>query len=201
MRRFHALLFAVGLAAMPASAAAGPSHDSWSSPQIFEKYEWSTSKGRLGVMVMSLTPELRKHLGSAEDRGVLVAHVEAGTPAAKAGIAVGDLIVNVRGRAIGGAADILTALAEVTKGQPVVVEIVRDKKPVSLLATLVNDAGAPMPDPWSTLPRWIRETMKPLVAPDETEAPFEPHRSNVIEGDELGAATKGLARPSTMIRN
>ena len=90
MRRFRALLIAAGLAAMPASAAAGPFNDSWSSPQIFEKYEWSTSKGRLGVMVMSLTPELRKHLGAAEDRGVLVAHVEPGTPAASAGIAVGD---------------------------------------------------------------------------------------------------------------
>ncbi len=57
MRRFHALLIAAGLAAMPASAAAGPSHDSWSTPQVFEKYELSTSRGRLGVMVMSLTAE------------------------------------------------------------------------------------------------------------------------------------------------
>ena len=38
-------------------------------PQIFDKYELSTSRPRLGVMVMSLTPELRKHLGAAEDRG------------------------------------------------------------------------------------------------------------------------------------
>jgi membrane-associated protease RseP (regulator of RpoE activity) len=175
MRRFHALLFAAGLAAMPANAAAGPSNDSWSSPQIFEKYEWSTSKGRLGVMVMSLTPELRKHLGAAEDRGVLVAHVEPGTPAAAAGMAVGDVIVNVRGRAIGGAADVLTALADVAKGQPVAVDIVRDKKPVSLQATLASDAGARVSDPWSTLPRWIRDAMKPLVVPDETADPLEPH--------------------------
>jgi S1-C subfamily serine protease len=175
MRRFRALLIAAGLAAMPASAAAGPSNNSWSSPQVFEKYEWSTSKGRLGVMVMSLTPELRKHLGAAEDRGVLVAHVEPGTPAASAGIAVGDVIVNVQGRAIGGAADVLTALAHVAKGKPVAVEIVRDKKPLSLQATLANDAVSRMPDPWSTLPKWIRDTMRPLVAPDETAAPFEPH--------------------------
>jgi S1-C subfamily serine protease len=167
MRRFHALLIAAGLAAMPASAAAGPSNDSWSTPQIFEKYEWSTSKGRLGVSVMSLTPELRKHLGAAEDRGVLVAHVEPGTPAAAAGIAVGDVIVNVRGRVIGGAADVLTALAEVTRDQPVAVEIVRDKKPVSLQATLANDAASHVTAPWSTFPHWLRDMMKPPVLPDE----------------------------------
>lgn len=48
MRRFHALLIAAGLAAMPASAAGGPSNDSWSTPQVFEKYELSTAGAGLG---------------------------------------------------------------------------------------------------------------------------------------------------------
>src|SRR4051812_40693633 len=117
MRRFQALLIAAGLAAAPASAVASPSNHSWSTPQTFEKFELSTSKGRLGVMVMSLTPELRTHFGAAQDRGVLVAHVEPGTPAAAAGITVGDVIVEVRGKAIDGASDVLSALADVTKGQ------------------------------------------------------------------------------------
>ena len=160
MRRFHALLIAAGLAAMPALAAAKPSNDSWSTPQIFEKYEWSVGKARLGVTVMSLTPELRKYLGAAEDRGVLVAHVEPGTPAATAGIAVGDVIVNVRGRAITSAADILTALADVTKGQSVPVDLVRDKKLVSLQATVVNNATSQLSDP--ALPQWLCEMMSSL---------------------------------------
>ena len=160
---------------MPASAAAGPSHDSWSTPQVFEKYELSTSRGRLGVMVMSLTAELRKHLGAAEDRGVLVAHVEPGTPAAAAGIAVGDVIVSVQGRASGSAVDVLTALADVTRGQAVTVEIVRDRKPMSLRATLASDAASHVTDPaWSTLPQWLRDMMKPLVVPEEAASPFEP---------------------------
>ncbi|MEO6773924.1 MAG: PDZ domain-containing protein [Kofleriaceae bacterium] len=110
MRRFHALLIAAGLAAMPASAAAGPSNVSLSTSQVVEKVEFSKSRARLGVMVTSLTPELRKHLGATEDRGVLVAHVEPGTPAAAAGISVGDVIVNVRGRAIGDAVDVRSFL-------------------------------------------------------------------------------------------
>jgi len=176
MRRFHALLIAAGLAAMPASAAAGPSTDSWFTPQIFEKYELSTSRGRLGVMVMNLTRELRKHLGAAEDRGVLVAHVEPATPAAAAGIAVGDVIVSVRGRAISGAADVLGALADVSKNQRVSIELIRDKHPLSLQATLATDPSPRMADPaWQQVPQWLRDMMKPLVQPEETASPSEPH--------------------------
>ncbi len=165
MRRFHALLIAAGLAAMPASAAAGPSNDPWSTPQVFERYELSTSRARLGVMVMSLTPELRIHLGAAEDRGVLVAHVEPGTPAAAAGIAVGDVIVNVRGRAIGGAADVLTALADVPNDQAVAVDIVRDKKPLSLRVTATAPASQMKLPVW---PKWLRDLMTPFVTPTES---------------------------------
>src|SRR5512147_2865056 len=128
MRRIPALLCVAGLATAPASVAAGPSKDPWSTPQsnTVEKFEWSTAKGRLGLMVMSLTPELRKHFGAAEDRGVLVAHVEPSTPAAAAGIAVGDVIVGVRGHKVDAAPDVLSALADVTKGERVTVELLRD---------------------------------------------------------------------------
>jgi membrane-associated protease RseP (regulator of RpoE activity) len=172
MRRFQALLIVAGLAAAPASAVAGPSHDSW-SPQTFEKFEFSTSKGRLGVMVMSLTPELRKHFGAAEDRGVLVAHVEPGTPAAAAGITVGDIIVEVRGKVIDGASDVLSALAELKKGQHATIEVVRDGKPRSIEATLSNDPSPNLFDPnWSGM-RWLQELMKPLEPQKQTASPFE----------------------------
>ena len=68
MKILNALLIAGGLAAMPASVAAGPCTDS-------EHLEFSTGKARLGVYVMSLTPELRKHFGAGDD-GVMVARVE-----------------------------------------------------------------------------------------------------------------------------
>ena len=168
MRRFHALLMAAGLAAMPASAAARPS-DSWSPPTVFEKYERSPSRPRLGVMVMSLTPELRKHFGALEDRGVLVAHVEPGTPAAAAGVTVGDVIVTVRGRTVADATDVTMALADVPRDQRVAVGIVRDKQPRSLEATLGGEASARATGPaWSNLPPWLRDFMQPFVQPAET---------------------------------
>lgn len=167
MRRFQALLIAAGLEAASASAAADPSKDSWSTPQTFDKFEWSTSKGRLGVMVMSLTPELRKHFGAAEDRGVLVAHVEPGTPAAASGIAVGDVIVEVHGNGIDRASEVLSALADVHKGQNVSIAVVRDGKPRSLQATMADDPLPNLLDPkWSGM-RWLQDLMKPFAQPQE----------------------------------
>ena len=64
MRPIPALLCVAGLAAAPARVAAGPSSDPWSTAQTqtAERFEWSTAKGRLGVMVMGLTPERAKQI-------------------------------------------------------------------------------------------------------------------------------------------
>jgi predicted metalloprotease with PDZ domain len=118
-------------------------------------------------MVMSLTPELRTHFGARDDRGVLVAHVEPGTPAATAGLHVGDVIVEVRGQKIDDASDVLAALADQGTGQKVEVAIVRDGKPRTLDATLTNNASAwanPMQD------NWFRDWFAPLEQPPASDA-------------------------------
>lgn len=160
MRRIPALLCVAGLATAPASVAAGPSNDpsSTTQSQTVEKLEWSTAKGRLGVMVMSLTPELRKHFGAPEDRGVLVARVESGTPAATAGIEVGDIVVDVAGKKIDAAPDVLSALADVGRGEHAKIELVRNGKSRTLDATLADNGMASMM--WS--PMWLRDWPKLL---------------------------------------
>jgi membrane-associated protease RseP (regulator of RpoE activity) len=170
MRPIPALLCVAALAAAPASAVAGPSNDP--RPTV-ETFSWSTSKGRLGVMVMSLTPELRKHFGAPDDRGVLVAHVEPGTPATQAGIEVGDVIVEVRGRKIDSAADVLSALDDVGKGEHVKITVLRDRMSRSVDATLTDKA--PANASWSA--PWLRDWMKPFDEPTwfgDWPKPLEP---------------------------
>jgi membrane-associated protease RseP (regulator of RpoE activity) len=168
MRRIPALLCVVaGLAAAPASVTAGPSTDPGSTArsQTVEKLEWSTAKARLGVMVMSLTPELRMHFNAPEDRGVLVARVEPSTPAATAGIEVGDVIVAVRGEKIDAAPDVLSALADVRAGAHATIELVRDGKSRTLDATLADSV------PTSTMsPLWLGDWIRAY----DTHHPFVP---------------------------
>lgn len=166
MRRLQALLITAGLAVAPSVAIAGPDHPNQGKPTVdstFEKVEWSTGKGRLGVMVMSLTPELRTHFGAQGDRGVLVAKVEPKSPAAAAGIQVGDVLVDVRGHTIDDAADVTSALGLAKKGDTVAIQVLRDKKPVTLQVKLQDDASA-MNEPLPSLD-WLRDWFRPLREP------------------------------------
>jgi predicted metalloprotease with PDZ domain len=145
MRRFKFLLLAAGLVAAPIGVSASPDNSR------SETVEWATSRGRLGVTVLGLTPELRRYFGVPDHEGLLVAHVEPGTPAFLAGIAVGDVITAVRGHAVADGSDVIAALANTKKGQTATVDVVRDKKPTELRVTLVTDAGPSLPD---LAPQW-----------------------------------------------
>ena len=135
MRRISSLLVAAALAAMPSVANAAPRHDA--QTESFEMM--SLGKGRLGVLLLGITPELRTHYGVPDDRGVLVARVEAGSPAAAAGVQPGDIITEAGGRTIARATDLVGALDAVAKGKTVELRIVRDRKPMSLSAKLTTD--------------------------------------------------------------
>jgi C-terminal processing protease CtpA/Prc len=100
---------------------------------------------RLGVEVVDLTDDLQKLYG-AGDAGVLVGTVEADSPAAKAGVKVGDVLVEVDGAQVESSFDVLTELADGKAGDQVKLVVVRDKKRVELSATL--------DDAWSSGGAW-----------------------------------------------
>lgn len=89
----------------------------------------------LGVHVVDLTPELRAHLGADADRGLLVGRVVASSPAAKAGVQVGDVLVEVDGHAIDDAADVRAALVGKAPGAAFEVRVIRDGGARTLRAT------------------------------------------------------------------
>ena len=157
MRKLTAGLMAATLSVVPALAIAGPdskSSDPWDQEETFE---WmSSSQGaRLGVMVMSMTPELRGYFGSANDKGVLVAKVEPSSAAAKAGIKVGDVIVDVRGSSVEDASDVVQALSESKTGDKIDVAVVRDHKPITLHATIEKMPGHER-SAWRRMFPWFR---------------------------------------------
>ena len=109
-------------------------------------FTMSASKGRLGVGVVQISPELRTHFGAPADRGVLVDVVKADSPAAKAGLKVGDLVLAVDGDPATSAMDMLGAMADKKQGDQVTIEVIRAGKPTQLTAALADDPG-PV---WST---------------------------------------------------
>jgi Do/DeqQ family serine protease len=54
-------------------------------------------RGRIGVAMQELTPDLAQALGTKHTQGAVIARVEAGSPAERAGLRTNDLIVAING--------------------------------------------------------------------------------------------------------
>lgn len=100
----------------------------------FDFDQFGTSRGRLGVTVQELTPDLAAYFGAKN--GVLVASVASDSPASRAGLKAGDVIASVNGRTISSRTDLLRELRAVQGPADVTLGIVRDKKETSLTAKI-----------------------------------------------------------------
>ena len=95
----------------------------------------------LGVELTEMTPELRRHFGVPEESGVLVSRVVEGSPAARAGLAVGDIVSRVGDKAIEGTWRLTTAIRAHEPGEPVDLEYWRDGGARSVTVTLDEREG------------------------------------------------------------
>lgn len=122
------------------------------------------AKGRLGFLALPMSSELRAHFGAPDDRGVLVDVVRPDSPAARAGLQVGDVVTAVAGTAATSASEITSALADHKKGDAIAIDAIRDGKRVELHAKLATDpqidasAATPFPDGFD---RWFDSNGNP----------------------------------------
>jgi len=86
------------------------------------------TRGWLGVSIQGITPELAKSFGLKEGRGALVAQVVPGSPAEKAGIEQGDVIVGFNGKEVTDSKDLSLIVASTPVGKDVTVKLLRDGK-------------------------------------------------------------------------
>lgn len=84
-------------------------------------------RGFVGVTLLEITPELRAHFGAPNDAGVLVSEVESGTPAAKAGVEVGDVITEIDGKRVESSRDLSRGIRSRKAGETVQLDIVRGR--------------------------------------------------------------------------
>ncbi|MHB8668702.1 MAG: DegQ family serine endoprotease [Burkholderiales bacterium] len=84
------------------------------------------SRGRLGVTIQEVDQQLADSFGLKRPGGALVASVEKGGPAAKAGIKAGDVILAIDGHAIATSAQLPGRVADVKPGSNTTLEISRN---------------------------------------------------------------------------
>jgi serine protease Do len=116
-------------------------------PQLRDKGR--VVRGKLGLVFQPISAELAKALKLDDGKGALVAQIEAGGAAARAGIKPGDVITSVNGTAIVHGDELPRRVAKNAPGSEIRVGLVRAGKAVEVKATLdvLDDEEAPPPPP------------------------------------------------------
>lgn len=109
--------------------------------QIIEHGE--VRRGQLGVVIQDLTPELAAAFNMGKhQRGAVIAEVQSGSAAEKAGLKVGDVVVDVDGKDIFGSAQLRNAVGLKQIGDRITVTVFRDGKRKAFRAKLGSIALA-----------------------------------------------------------
>lgn len=95
-------------------------------------------RGYLGVVIQELTPELAQHFGVATTEGALITEVLPDSPALKAGIQPGDILVEMNNRSIRRAQDVRTILADAGIGATVKIELIRQGETLTVKAQIAE---------------------------------------------------------------
>lgn len=103
-------------------------------PQLKDKGK--VIRGWLGVVIQKVTPELASNFGLKEPGGALVSDVTEGSPAAKADIRRGDIIVTFDGKAVKEMEQLPRIVAGLGVGRKAKVGIVRGGKPIEVEVTI-----------------------------------------------------------------
>ena len=91
---------------------------------------------RLGVVVQEVNQALADSFKLPTPAGALVAQVEPGGPAAKAGLKAGDVIRSIDGQSVVASGDLPAYIAPLNPGRDVKLEVWRQGKPVDVTAKL-----------------------------------------------------------------
>lgn len=102
-------------------------------------------RGWLGVRIQSVTKDMASALGLDDSKGALVAEVEQGSPADKAGLEVGDVILSYDGENINEVNDLPKLVAQTSVGAMAKMTVLRDGNMKQLTAKIAELEEEDMP--------------------------------------------------------
>jgi serine protease Do len=95
-------------------------------PQLMAKGK--VTRGMIGVQVEFVTSEIAKKAGLSQPRGALVVKVNRGSPAQRAGIRPGDLILDFNGKPVQQMYELPDMVSETSPGTEVTITVLREGK-------------------------------------------------------------------------
>lgn len=140
-------------------------------------------RGWLGVAIQPVTDGVARSLGLSSDRGTLVAEVVPGSPAAKAGLRAGDVILKAGGKKITELKQLSRLVADTSAGTQMQLEIYRDGATKDIPVIIGRMPGAKQ---MASI-----EGMQPGVAGPHLGLYLQPLTPEAREALNLGGDTRG----------
>jgi S1-C subfamily serine protease len=103
-----------------------PAALAWSDAENLAKFGY-VKRSYLGIrsQLVSLSPDLQKALGRAQEEGLLLVSVETGSPAEVGGLFVGDILVAINGQSVSDHDELLVYLTGQVLGKATSIQILR----------------------------------------------------------------------------
>lgn len=98
-------------------------------------------RGFLGIRISDLNRDLARSFGLESSRGALVTEITEDSPAQKAGLEHGEIILEVNGQAVESASDLRFKISRIPPGSEVELKVFRDGEPETIRVTLTDRDG------------------------------------------------------------
>jgi len=96
----------------------------------------SVTRGWIGIRIQAVTEDIAQRFGTRETRGALVVEPQSDSPAAKAGLASGDIITALNGAPVKDDREVMRTVAELPPGSAVTLGILRKGQEQTITLTL-----------------------------------------------------------------
>ncbi len=93
-------------------------------------------RGRVGVSIQPVSEDMAKQLGLSKAQGVVIAQIEAGSPAAQAGLQAGDVVTKINGAAVESIRDFARYIGDSKPGTHLQLEVWREGRSQNIEMTV-----------------------------------------------------------------
>lgn len=157
------------------------------------------TRGRIGVVIQSVTQDLAESFGMKAPKGAIVSQVEKDGPAAKAGLQEGDIITAVNGKAIDDSVDMPVIIGSMAPGSIAKLSIIRNNKDMTLdvkVEEAPNESASSNASKTAAANK-LGVTVRPLNDEEKVKAETE----GLLVTESTGAARKAGIREGDIIVN
>lgn len=159
------------------------------------------SWGRLGVVIQPVTRAIADSFNLKETKGALVASVDSGGPADKAGLQPGDVIVAFNGKTVEESSDLPRLVSDVRPGEKATAKLLREGKERDVSVTigeLKNETVAMAEDDEAVKPGRLGVAVRPLTPEEQRQVGVK--SGLVVEGVQGAAAAAGIEEGDIILR-